>query len=86
MKCNFFPFLPNLKYLFNYTNFYMFYLPFLTFNCFFIAVLPKTPPKVTGSKASYQLNDVINLNCTGPQAKPPVLITWYINNREVRKK
>ncbi|XP_068229287.1 uncharacterized protein [Palaemon carinicauda] len=45
-------------------------------------VVPNERPHLTGSREYYHLNDLIKLNCTAPFAKPPISLTWYINDHE----
>ncbi|XP_068233448.1 uncharacterized protein [Palaemon carinicauda] len=47
-----------------------------------VAVVPNERPLLTGSREYYHLNDLIKLNCTAPFAKPPISLTWYINDHE----
>ncbi|XP_064078751.1 uncharacterized protein LOC135196139 [Macrobrachium nipponense] len=47
-----------------------------------VAVVPNERPNLTGSREYYHLNDLIKLNCTAPFAKPPIALTWYINDHE----
>ncbi|XP_011638542.1 uncharacterized protein LOC105428136 [Pogonomyrmex barbatus] len=49
-----------------------------------VVVLPNEGPQITGGRPTYQVDDVVHMNCTSAPSKPPAILAWYINDVEVR--
>ncbi|XP_074598011.1 uncharacterized protein LOC141852782 [Brevipalpus obovatus] len=47
-----------------------------------IYVPPKTRIAMYGRKERYNLGDTLNLTCIAGPSKPPVLLTWFINDKQ----
>lgn len=48
---------------------------------FYFAVLPETPPIITGLKEQYQFGDRAVVNCSSAPSRPEVKLKWWINER-----
>ena len=47
-----------------------------------LSVLPTEGPRITGSKAKYQVGDDVKINCTSALSKPAANLKWYINDQQ----
>ena len=46
--------------------------------------MPESRPLLSGGRASgYRVGDVLDVNCTAPNSRPPAELEWYINNEKV---
>ena len=45
-------------------------------------MLPTEGPRITGSKAKYQVGDDVKINCTSALSKPAANLKWYINDQQ----
>ncbi|XP_071448003.1 uncharacterized protein [Hetaerina americana] len=41
---------------------------------------PKEPPKITGGKNTYDMEDWVDLNCTAGKSHPAAALRWFIND------
>ena len=43
----------------------------------------KEGPRIEGDKHTYDVGDLVDLNCTAAKSQPPAELHWYINDKEV---
>ncbi|XP_054167273.1 uncharacterized protein LOC128964661 [Oppia nitens] len=53
---------------------------------YYLPVLPSEGPKITGSKANYNVGSLVELNCISAKSKPAALLRWYINEQSADNK
>ncbi|XP_050320480.1 uncharacterized protein LOC126753252 isoform X3 [Bactrocera neohumeralis] len=50
-----------------------------------VVMTPNHGPKVTGGRLSYQIGDVIRMNCTSGPSKPVCHLSWFINGEPANR-
>ncbi|KAF2887647.1 hypothetical protein ILUMI_18526 [Ignelater luminosus] len=50
----------------------------------FSAALPKEKPRIEGLEESYNEGDMVTASCTSSPSDPAAIVTWFINNQQVR--
>jgi len=48
-----------------------------------VIIVPDAGPIIQGHKSRYSPGDILNVNCTTENTKPPANLTWYLNNKLV---
>lgn len=48
------------------------------------AALPRDNPRIEDVADTYQIGDILTGNCVSAPADPTPILTWYINNQQVR--
>ncbi|KAF5297625.1 hypothetical protein FQR65_LT09952 [Abscondita terminalis] len=46
--------------------------------------LPKEKPRITGLEETYNEGDIVSASCTSSPSDPAAIVTWFINNQQVR--
>lgn len=49
-----------------------------------LPVLPTEGPRITGSKAKYQVGDDVKINCTSALSKPAANLKWFVSIYSLR--
>lgn len=50
-----------------------------------VAVLPKHQPVLDGMRPSYEINEILEAECTSDLSYPPAVLTFILNSEEVSR-